>query len=105
MHFARTLAVALLLGAAGLPASAAPVPVQPAPFAGNAAEAVDWHPSTRHWDHHFHAHQESLRYHQPTEAERRLHRTMRGSDPLARGQRPLGARYRLGDRTGGAHRY
>lgn len=97
MHFARTLAMALLLGAAGLPASAAPVPVQPAPFAGSAAEAVDWHPSTRHWDHHFHAHQESLRYHQPTEAEHRIRRMRRTESHL---YDPAGSapRYRLGYR-------
>ncbi|WP_331287635.1 MULTISPECIES: hypothetical protein [Methylobacteriaceae] len=105
MHSARALTAALLLGAAGLPASATPLPVQPAPLADSTVEAIDWHPSTRHWDHHFHAHQESLRHHRPTEAERRLHQIMRGSDSPTRDQRSLGSRYRLGDRLGGVHRY
>jgi len=29
----------------------------PAPLPGRVGSDIEWHPSTRHWDHHFHAHQ------------------------------------------------
>ncbi|KQQ12013.1 hypothetical protein ASF53_15215 [Methylobacterium sp. Leaf123] len=95
MRIIPILAAGLVLGSiSATAASAAPALPHPEVIAGGTAHTVDWHPSTRHWDHHFHAHQESLRYHQPTEAEHRLRRSQsRLHDPA--GHAP---RYRLGRR-------
>lgn len=99
MRLVPTLAAGLALAALGVTAaSAAPALPQPGLIAGGSAETVDWHPSTRHWDHHFHAHQESLRYHQPAEAERRIHRSMRHADPRLHDPAWAHPRYRLGHR-------
>lgn len=92
MQMAPMLAVVFLLGPAGLTASATPVPVQPAPVARYLTTSVEWHPRTRHWDHHFHAHQESLRDHRPTEAERRFNRMLHGGDRHARTEEPFAFR-------------
>lgn len=85
MRIVPSLAVSLLFGVAGtVAASAAPAPAQPGLIVGGMVETVDWHPSTSHWDHHFHSHQDSLRDHQPTEAERRLHSRTRHGGAYAR---------------------
>lgn len=98
MRIVPILAASLVLGSLGVTAaSAAPALPQPDVIAGIPAQSVDWHPSTSHWDHHFHAHQESLRYHQPTEAEHRIRRMRRTESHL---YDPAGSapRYRLGYR-------
>ena len=98
MRTSPSLAAGLVLGTlGGLPAFA-PALAQPGLHAGGAIETVEWHPSTRHWDHHFHAHQDSLRDHQPTEAERRIHGLTRRLAPSADAAAPY---YRLGKRAGG----
>ncbi|MCP1547500.1 MULTISPECIES: hypothetical protein [Methylorubrum] len=98
MRIVPILAAGLVLGTIGATAaSAAPALPQPGVIAGNPAQTVDWHPSTSHWDHHFHAHQESLRYHQPTEAEHRIRR-MRRTEPHMRDPAWAAPRYRLGNR-------
>lgn len=94
MRIALTLAAGFVLTGTALAAPAMP---QPGVIAGSPVETVEWHPSTRHWDHHFHAHQESLRYHEPTEAEIRIHRSLRRSDPYAHGAGWGGPRQRIGD--------
>lgn len=99
MRIVPTLAAGLVFGALGITAaSAAPALPQPSLVAGDAVVTVDWHPSTSHWDHHFHAHQESLRYHQPTVAERRIHRSMRHAVPHPHDPAGVRPRYRLGYR-------
>ncbi|MEH3118674.1 MAG: hypothetical protein PGN25_14060 [Methylorubrum populi] len=101
MRIVPTLAAGFALGAVGAtPVCAAPALPQPSLVAPRTVETVDWHPSTRHWDHHFHAHQPSLRYHQPTEAERRIHRSMRRPAPHALGAERSGSYGRLGPTTG-----
>ncbi len=55
-------------------AQAAPALPQPDLIRGGAVTQVDWSPSTTHWDHHFHSHQNPALYHQPTEAELRVRR-------------------------------
>ncbi|TFZ59072.1 hypothetical protein E4V01_08785 [Methylorubrum sp. Q1] len=98
MRIVPILAAGLVLGTIGATAaSAAPALPQPDVIAGHPAQTVDWHPSTRHWDHHFHAHQDSLRYHQPTEAEHRIRR-MRRTEPQLRDPAWAAPRYRLGNR-------
>lgn len=99
MRIIPILAAGLALGSLGVTAAvAAPALPQPGVIAGHPAETVDWHPSTSHWDHHFHAHQDSLRYHRPTEAEQRIHRSMRGAAPHSQGPARFAPRYRLGTR-------
>lgn len=93
-----SLAAGLILGTLGGLTTFAAAQAQPGRIAGRAIETVEWHPSTRHWDHHFHAHQDSLRYHQPTEAERRINRLTRRLAPSADAAAP---HYRLGKRAGG----
>lgn len=98
MRIIPILAAGLVLGSIGATAAtAAPALPRPDVIAGNPAETVDWHPSTSHWDHHFHAHQESLRYRQPTEAEQRIRR-MRRTEPRLHDPAGFAPRYRLGNR-------
>lgn len=85
MRLVPTIGAGLVLGTLGVTAaSAMPALLQQGLVAGHPVETVEWHASTRHWDHHFHAHQESLRDHQPAEAERRIRRSLRDADPHLR---------------------
>lgn len=74
-------------------AHAAPALPQANLIRGDTVTVVDWSPSTSHWDHHFHSHQDPRRYHEPTEAERRMQRgETQVRNPHWSGYRPYGDR-------------
>jgi len=70
----------------------------PAPLPGLAGSDIEWHPSTGHWDHHFHAHQRSRVAPHLTEAEGY------GRVPLQRARPPAYRPARTGAAPG-AQRY
>lgn len=55
MWMVSTLAAGLAVCALGVVAAAASPALRP----GIVVSDAEWHPSTGHWDHHFHAHQGS----------------------------------------------